>query len=74
MSLTIPQFDADAVAHTRREAVRATRALSLVHMGELSAARQALEGASLAPGNLATLVMLTDPTRRLPSGEEGSQF
>ena len=45
------------------EAVRATRALSLVQMGELSAARQALEGASLAPGNLSTLGMLTDPTR-----------
>ena len=48
------------------EAVRATRALSLVQMGELSAARQALEGASLAPGNLATLGILTDPTRRPP--------
>ena len=48
------------------EAVRAARALSLVQMGELSAARQALEGASLAPGNLATLGMLTDPTRRPP--------
>ena len=35
-------------------------------MGELSAARQALEGASFAPGNLATLGMLTDPTRRPP--------
>ena len=48
------------------EAARATPALSLVQMGELSAARQALEGASLAPGNLATLGMLTDPTRRPP--------
>ena len=65
-----------AVRRRRRgsdeEAVRAARALSLVQMGELSAARQALEGASLAPGNLATLGMLTDPTRR-PCGEEGSQ-
>ena len=42
------------------EAIRATRALSLEQMGELSAAQQALEGASLAPGNLATLGMLTD--------------
>ena len=32
----------------------------------VAAARQALEGASLAPGNLATLGMLTDPTRRPP--------
>ena len=36
------------------ESVGASRALSLVHMGELSVARQALEGASVAPGNLAT--------------------
>ena len=35
-------------------------------MGELSAARQALEGVSVAPGNLATLGMPTDPTRRPP--------
>ena len=43
------------------EAVRAARALSLVRMGELSAGRQAFKGASLAPGNLATLGILTDP-------------
>ena len=59
-----------AVRRRRRgsddEAVRVTRALSLVQMGELSAARPALEVASLAPGNLATLGMLTDPTRRPP--------
>ena len=48
------------------ESARASRALSLVHMAELSADRQALEGASVAPGNLATLGMLTDPTRRPP--------
>ena len=44
-----------AVRHRRRnqdeEARRAARALSLVQMGELSAGRQALEGACLAPGN-----------------------
>ena len=34
---------------------RATRAEMLVQVGELSAARQALEGAELAPGNQATL-------------------
>ena len=33
-------------------------------MGELSSARQALEGTSLAPGTLATLGILTDPNRR----------
>ena len=35
-------------------------------MGELSAGRQALEGACLAPGNLATLGVLTDLDRRPP--------
>ena len=54
------------------ESGRASRALSLVFMGELSAARQALEGASVALGNLATLGMLTDPTRT-PSAQEGSE-
>ena len=60
-----------AVRRRRRgqaeDAVRASRALSLVQMGELSSARQALEGAPLAPGNLATLGILTDPSRRPPT-------
>ena len=43
----------------------AGRALSLVQMGELSAGRQALEGAPLAPGNRETLNQLRDPVRRL---------
>ena len=34
---------------------RADRADALVHMGELSSARQALEGATLAPGTEAIL-------------------
>ena len=59
-----------AVRRRRRgqaeDAVRASRALSLVQMGELSSARQALEGAPLAPGNLATLGILTDPSSRPP--------
>ena len=46
---------------------RAGRAEALVHMGEFSAARQALEGAALAPGTDATLAMLQNPLRRLPS-------
>ena len=45
---------------------RAARA-ELVHMGELSAARQALEGAALAPGTDATLAMLQNPLRRPPT-------
>ena len=32
-----------------------TRAEALVHLGELSAARQALEGAEVAPGSIETL-------------------
>ena len=45
---------------------RAARALALVQMGELSAGRQALEGADLAPGNMETLRELRDPVRRQP--------
>ena len=40
------------------------RAEKLVSMGELSAARQALEGASVAPGTLCTLRELTNPEKR----------
>ena len=39
---------------------RAARALFLTRSGELSSARQALEGAEVAPGNLAALGALTD--------------
>ena len=49
---------------------RANRALSLVQMGELSAARQALDGAPIAPGTLATLRVLTDPEKRPPSARQ----
>ena len=44
---------------------RTARVLSLVQMGELSSRRQALEGASLAPG-IQTLEALRDPIRRPP--------
>ena len=40
-------------------------------MGELSAARQALEGAPVAPGTMATLRVLTDPERRPPLPRDG---
>ena len=50
--------------HRSDEATRAARAMSLVQVGELSAARQALEGAALTPGNLATLRALTHPSKR----------
>ena len=52
------------------EVQRASRAMSLVQVGELCAARQALEGAALAPGSLATLRILTDPERRPPVPRE----
>ena len=46
---------------------RAERAETLVHLGELSSGRQALEGAALAPGNEETRRALTDATRRPPT-------
>ena len=45
---------------------RATRAETLIHLGELSHARQVLEGAELAPGKQATLDALQDEERRPP--------
>ena len=45
-------------------AQRADRALHLVQLGELSSARQALEGAEIAPGDRNTLAALQDPVRR----------
>ena len=44
---------------------RMNRAEALVHMGEFSSARQALEGSALAPGSEATLNALRDPLTRL---------
>ena len=44
--------------------VWAARAEKLVAMGELSAARQGLEGASVAPDTLRTLQELTNPEKR----------
>ena len=43
---------------------RAERADNLIQMGDLSAARQALDGDPVAPGNHATLRALRDPQRR----------
>ena len=45
---------------------RAARALALVQMGELSASRQALEGAELASGSEETLKELRNPPKRPP--------
>ena len=47
----------------REDEARAVRALSLVHMGELSAARQALEGAPVAPGTHASPALPREPLR-----------
>ena len=43
---------------------RADRVEQLVHLGELSAARMALEGDVIAPGNDATIQALQDPHKR----------
>ena len=45
---------------------RAARAEALLQMGELSAARQALEGAAVAPGDDATRSALQNPAKRPP--------
>ena len=50
--------------------LRATRAERLVQVGELSSARQALEGAAFAPGNEATLRQFTDVSMRPPQPRE----
>ena len=42
------------------------RAQALVELGELSSARQVLEGATCAPGDDTTRVALTNPARRPP--------
>ena len=42
---------------------RAERAQALVELGELSSARQALEGATCAPGDNTTRAALTNPAR-----------
>ena len=53
-----------ALSRTRRQRTergvqhRVNRAQKLVHLGELSAVRQALEGAEVAPGNQETLMAL----------------
>ena len=44
--------------------MRARRAFRLAQLGEVSAGRQALEGASIAPGTNATFGALRDPDRR----------
>ena len=51
---------------TQRDTVekRALRAFHMVQLGEVSAGRQALEGASLATGDERTLKALKDPARR----------
>ena len=51
-------------AHVDSPDRRVDRAQSLIMMGEVSAGRQALEGAPLAPGTQRTLDQLQDPVRR----------
>ena len=52
--------------HSDQATQRAMRAQNLVLLGEMSAGRQALEGAELAPGTQATLDALCDRERRPP--------
>ena len=56
--------------HSDQAAQRAMRAQNLVLLGEMSAGRQALEGAELAPGTQATLDALCDRERRPPVPRE----
>ena len=58
--------NADAVVLSKTVERRAERAEALVQVGELSAGRQSLEGAPLAPGNQSTLRELQNPARRPP--------
>ena len=69
MSLESSEKAASSRARRRRQdhdsvEKRARRALRLVKLGELSAGRQALEGAAVAPGDESTLRALMDPDRR----------
>ena len=50
--------------------VESRRAENLVHVGELSSARQALEGVAVALGTQATLNKLKDVRRRPPQARE----
>ena len=52
--------------------LRVIRAERLVQVGELSSARQVLEGEALAPGNEATLRQVTDASGRPPQPREPS--
>ena len=71
-SLDWSQMKAQSATRRRRREQKdelsrlAERALGFVQMGELSTARQALEGARLAPGNDETLQVLRDPEKRPP--------
>ena len=49
---------------------RAVRAEKFVQLGEISAGRQVLESARVAPGTLATLCALTNQQRRPPVPRE----
>ena len=72
MSVTSSLDAARAQARRRRGASednvekRARRAFHMIQLGEVSAGRQALEGASLATGDERTLNALKDPARRPP--------
>ena len=62
---SIPKFMRGAFV-----ASRISRAIGLANLGELSNARQALEGDAVAPGNERTWKLLTDENRRPRSVRE----
>ena len=75
-SLELSHLKAQSATRRRRREQKdelsrgADRALGLVQLGELSAGRQALEGARLAPGTEETLQVLRDPEKRPPVPRE----
>ena len=56
--------------HRQDDEERLCNPRSLVHMGEQSAVRKALEAVPVAPRTMATLRKLTDPERRPPVARE----
>ena len=66
----ISLFRTSEVCNEKAVESRVRRAENLVHVGEVSSARQALEGAAVAPGTQATLDKLQDVRRRPPQPRE----
>ena len=61
----MPRGPADGIGASDDLERRESRAQALVHLGELSSARQALEGAAVAPGSQETWSAFSDPLKTL---------